>query len=200
MQGGRWKNWRDYEAAASTASISRGTSSTGWCGSRVRLKTYRYRAELFHDEPVPHGLGCVAGNISALRANKRYLEILELAAKEGEVRVDEALRSLLEMGESGEGKLNADTVQSLLLAGDMPLPATSIDIVEVSLSSFDELLCGTGSVAMSTPAPGLNPESGKQLNREYLLERCAYQRSVARSERKRRWAEAEKSLSYEQIS
>lgn len=79
-----------------------------------------------------------------MRANKRYLEILELAAKEGEVRVDAALRSLLEMGEPGEGKLNAEAVQSLLLAGDMPVPATSIDIAEVSLSSFDELLCGTG--------------------------------------------------------
>jgi hypothetical protein len=32
----------------------------------------------------------------------------------------------------------------LLVAGDMPVPVTSIDIVEVSLSSFDELLCGTG--------------------------------------------------------
>jgi len=81
---------------------------------------------------------------SPLRANKRYLEILELAAKEGEVRVDEALRCLLEMGESGEGKLNAEAVGALLLAGDMPVPVTSIDIAEVSLSSFDELLCGTG--------------------------------------------------------
>jgi hypothetical protein len=81
---------------------------------------------------------------SPLRANKRYPEILELAAKEGEVRVDEALRSLLETGESGEGKLNADTVRALLLAGDAPVPVTSIDIVEVSLSGFDELLCGTG--------------------------------------------------------
>jgi hypothetical protein len=45
------------------------------------------------------------------------------------------------MGEPGEGKLNAEAVQALLLAGDVPVPATSIDIAEVSLASFDELLC-----------------------------------------------------------
>jgi hypothetical protein len=78
---------------------------------------------------------------SPLRADKRYLEILELAAKEGEARVDEALRCLLEMGEAGEGKLNAEAVQALLLAGEAIVPATSIDIAEVSLTSFDELLC-----------------------------------------------------------
>ncbi len=49
-------------------------------------------------------------------------------------------------GESGEGKPNDGTVQSLPLCRlTMPLPGhRGIDIVEVSLSSFDELLCGTG--------------------------------------------------------
>jgi hypothetical protein len=103
---------------------------------------YRYRAELFPTSRFRMAWDALR-ETSPLRANKRYPEILELAAKEGEVRVDEALRSLLEMGESGEGKLNADTVRALLLAGDVPVPVTSIDIVEVSLSSFDELLCGT---------------------------------------------------------
>jgi hypothetical protein len=106
------------------------------------FENYRYRAELFPTSRFRMAWDALR-ETSPLRANKRYLEILELAAKEGEARVDEALRSLLEMGESGEGKLNADAVQALLLAGDMPAPATSIDIAEVSLSSFDELLCGT---------------------------------------------------------
>jgi hypothetical protein len=54
--------------------------------------------------------------------------------------VDEALRCLLETGEPGEGKLHAEAVRSLLRAGEAPVSATSIDIAEVSLSSFDELL------------------------------------------------------------
>jgi len=81
---------------------------------------------------------------SPLRANKRYLEILELAAKEGEARVDAALGCLLETGEQGEGKLNAQAVRALLLAGDVSAPVTRIDIAEVSLAGFDELLGGTG--------------------------------------------------------
>jgi hypothetical protein len=104
------------------------------------FENYRYRAELFPTSRFRMAWDTLR-ETSPLRANKRYLEILELAAKEGEVRVDEALRCLLEMGESGEGKLNAEAVQALLLAGDMPVPATSIDIAEVSLASFDELLC-----------------------------------------------------------
>jgi hypothetical protein len=106
------------------------------------FENYRYRAELFPTSRFRMAWDALR-ETSPLRANKRYLEILELAAKEGEVRVDEALRCLLEMGEPGEGKLNAEAVQALLLAGDMPVPVTSIDIAEVSLSSFDELLCGT---------------------------------------------------------
>ncbi len=81
------------------------------------FENYRYRAELFPTSRFRMAWDALRETSRLLRANKRYTEILELAAKEGEVRVDEALRSdLLEMGESGEGKLNADTVQALLLA------------------------------------------------------------------------------------
>ena len=104
------------------------------------FENYRYREELFPTSRFRMAWDALR-ETSPLRANKRYLEILELAAKEGEVRVDDALRCLLEMGEPGEGKLNAEAVRALLLAGDVPVPATSIDIAEVSLASFDELLC-----------------------------------------------------------
>jgi len=106
---------------------------------------YRYRDELFPTSRFRMAWDALR-ETTPLRADKRYLEILELAAKEGEARVDDALRSLLEMGEPGEGKLNVEAVRALLLAGDVPMPATSIDIAEVSLATFDELLCGTGVV------------------------------------------------------
>ena len=104
------------------------------------FENYRYRDELFPTSRFRMAWDALR-ETTPLRANKRYLEILELAAKEGEVRVDDALRCLLEMGEPGEGKLNAKAVRALLMAGDVPVPATSIDIAEVSLASFDELLC-----------------------------------------------------------
>ena len=104
------------------------------------FENYRYREELFPTSRFRMAWDALR-ETAPLHANKRYLEILELAAKEGEVRVDEALRCLLEMGEPGEGKLNAESVKSLLVAGGVLVPATSIDIAEVSLASFDELLC-----------------------------------------------------------
>ena len=79
-----------------------------------------------------------------VRANKRYLEILELAAKEGEARVDDILRCVLEQGEMGEGKLNAKVIAGILNEGAAVPAATNIDVDEVSLASFDELL-GSGS-------------------------------------------------------
>ena len=103
------------------------------------FENYRYREELFPASRFRMAWDALC-ETTPLRANKRYLEILELAAKEGEARVDEALRCLLEMGEPGEGKLNAEAVRAMLLAGGVPVPATSIDIAEVSLASFDELL------------------------------------------------------------
>ena len=106
---------------------------------------HRYRDELFPTSRFRMAWDALR-ETTPLRADKRYLEILELAAKEGEARVDDALRSLLEMGEPGEGKLNVEAVRALLLAGDVPMPATSIDIAEVSLATFDGLLCGTGVV------------------------------------------------------
>jgi hypothetical protein len=80
------------------------------------------------------------------RANKRYLELLEIAAKQGEARVDDALRCLLEQGEIGEGKLSAEAVLALLHEGSNLLPATHIAVADVSLSSFDELLGGASEV------------------------------------------------------
>jgi hypothetical protein len=44
----------------------------------------------------------------------------------------------------GEGKLNAETVLALLNEDSVLPPATSINVADVSLASFDELL-GKGS-------------------------------------------------------
>ena len=107
------------------------------------FENYRYREELFPTSRFRMAWDALR-ETTPMRANKRYLEILDLAAKEGEARVDEALGRLL--GECGEVKLNAQAVMALLLAGDVPASATSIDIAEVSLDGFDELLCGTGVV------------------------------------------------------
>lgn len=74
------------------------------------------------------------------RANKIYLEILHLAAQEGEARVDDALRTLMEQGEISAGKLTKETVQAMLaLESNLP-SVTQVAVAEVSLASFDDLL------------------------------------------------------------
>ena len=75
------------------------------------FENYRYREELFPTSRFRMAWDALRERCP-LRANKRYLEILEIAAKEGEARVDDALRFLLEQGEIGEGKLNAEAVSA----------------------------------------------------------------------------------------
>lgn len=103
------------------------------------FENYRYREELFPTSRFRMVWDALR-EVAPLRANKRYLEILKLAAEEGEARVDEALRGLLEKGEIGEGKLTAEAVRAVLGRETSVAPATHIAVAEVALSSFDELL------------------------------------------------------------
>ena len=103
------------------------------------FENYRYREELFPTSRFRMVWDALR-EVAPLRANKRYLEILKLAAEEGEARVDEALRGLLEEGEIGEGKVTAEAVRAVLRRETSVAPATHIAVAEVALSSFDELL------------------------------------------------------------
>jgi len=81
-------------------------------------------------------------------ANKRYREILQLAAQEGEAHVDEALRGLLEAGEIAEGKLTVEAVRAVLSQAVSLPPATQICVAEVALASFDELLSASSTMGV----------------------------------------------------
>ncbi|HWH56989.1 MAG TPA: IS21 family transposase [Terriglobales bacterium] len=109
------------------------------------FENYRYRDELFPTSRFRMAWDALR-EVTPQRANKRYLELLEIAAKNGEARVDDALRCLLEEGEIGEGKLSAEAVLALLNEESNLLPATQIAVADVSLSSFDELLGGVAEV------------------------------------------------------
>jgi len=109
------------------------------------FENYRYREELFPTSRFRMAWDALQ-ETSPARANKRYLEILELAEKEGEARVDHVLRCVLEQGEMGEGKLNATGIAGMLNEGATLPAATSINVDEVALASFDELLSGGSEV------------------------------------------------------
>lgn len=109
------------------------------------FENYRYRDELFPTSRFRMAWDALR-EVTPQRANKRYLELLEIAAKQGEARVDDALRCLLEEGEIGEGKLSAEAVLAFLNEESNLLPATQIAVADVSLACFDELLGGTSEV------------------------------------------------------
>lgn len=109
------------------------------------FENYRYREELFPTSRFRMAWDGLRES-APVRANKWYLEILELAAKEGEARVDDILRCVLEQGEMGEGNLNAKVIAGILHEGAAVPAATSINVSEVSLASFDELLGGGSAV------------------------------------------------------
>ncbi|MGH7817361.1 MAG: IS21 family transposase [Candidatus Binatia bacterium] len=105
------------------------------------FENYRYREELFPTSRFRMAWDALR-ELTPPRANKRYLEILQLAAQEGESRVEEALRGVLEQGEIGEGKLNVEAIRLALAQETYVLPVTDIAVAEVELASFDELLGG----------------------------------------------------------
>jgi hypothetical protein len=105
------------------------------------FENYRYREELFPTSRFRMAWDALR-EAAQPRANRLYLGILQMAAQEGEARVDEALRHLLEAGEIGEGKLSAAAVYAVLSEEANMAPATHIAVDEVVLASFDELLGG----------------------------------------------------------
>lgn len=103
------------------------------------FSNYRYREELFPTSRFRMSWDALR-EVDPLHANKGYLEILQLAAQEGEALVDGALRRVLEDGEIGPGKLNASALRRIL--SEAAPPVTDVAVAEVALASFDELLAG----------------------------------------------------------
>lgn len=103
------------------------------------LTSYRYREELFPTSRFRMAWDALR-ELAPLRANKRYLQILQLAAREGETLVDAALAQQFEQGEIGEGKLTLEAIQALLPSQTAMTPVIEVAVAEVELNSFDQLL------------------------------------------------------------
>ncbi len=97
---------------------------------------YRYREEMFPTSRFRMAYDALRQSTPG-RAIRHYLEILQLAAKEGEVQVDDVLRLLLDRGEAIAPDIVAEHLGD---AGDIPAP-TEIFIGSVDLRVFDELCC-----------------------------------------------------------
>jgi hypothetical protein len=99
------------------------------------FENYRYREELFptsrfrmaYDALKPTG---------GSGATKAYLRILELAAKETEFGVDQALCHLLDEGQP----ISVEAVAALVRREQVFPPATAVQVASVNLADYDTLL------------------------------------------------------------
>ena len=103
---------------------------------------YRYRDDLFPTSWFRLAYDAMREEHGPKRGSKEYLEILALAAKRGELAVEETIRVLL----GRRDPLNATAVADLTQQGAPPL-LTTVEVEPVSLTVFDELLCGDGVAA-----------------------------------------------------
>jgi len=101
---------------------------------------YRYQADLF-----PSSLFRVAYDRLQSQyaggegsADKQYLKILELAAKESEALVEAAIGRLCDLDQA----MSFEAVEALVLCGQKLAAPTCVQVDEVDLSAYDQLLSG----------------------------------------------------------
>ena len=99
---------------------------------------YRYRADLFPSSHFRMAYDALKEQ-SPLRADKEYLKILDLAASEGETRVEQILKEFLQR----EEELQAEIVEQCLKEQSGEIPACpEIEISSVDLNRYDHLISG----------------------------------------------------------
>ncbi|HSW50183.1 MAG TPA: hypothetical protein VLH09_08410, partial [Bryobacteraceae bacterium] len=98
---------------------------------------YRYQADLF-----PSSLFRVAydqlKSQYAGSADKQYLKILELAARENESLVEAAIGHLCDLAAA----MSFEAVEALVVCGQKLAAPTAVRVDEVDLSAYDQLLEG----------------------------------------------------------
>jgi hypothetical protein len=104
---------------------------------------YRHRQHLFPSSQFRQAYDLFQEAIPR-RADRRYLEILELAAKEGEARVEDALRLLLASAAGRTTLINQEAFREFLERCERVPDITDVRIAEVSLASFDQLFSVLG--------------------------------------------------------
>jgi hypothetical protein len=104
---------------------------------------YRYREQLFPTSSFRKAYDLLR-EVSPCRCDRRYLEILEQAAKEGEASVDDALRLLLTTASGKQTIVNKEAFSEFVSRCEQAPGITDIHIADVSLASFDQLFSQAG--------------------------------------------------------
>ena len=101
------------------------------------FENYRYQEDLFPTSRFRMAYDALRETAPG-RSSKEYLKILKLAAEQGEVQVDEALRELL--AGKAEVAITVESIGEWLAKLDTIAPVTMVEVAAVDLASFD-LLC-----------------------------------------------------------
>jgi transposase len=99
------------------------------------FENYRYKSDMFPSSYFRMAYDYLKRE-NPLRANKEYVSILYMAAKEGESLTESAIRHVL----SEEETLSAERVKQIIDRQNKLPPITDIAIDEISLKAYDELL------------------------------------------------------------
>jgi hypothetical protein len=105
------------------------------------FENYRYQEDLFPTSRFRMAYDALKETMPS-RCSKEYLKILKLAAEQGEVQVDEALRELLEG--KAEAVITVESISQLLAQLDGISPVTMVEVAAVDLASFDQLCTEMG--------------------------------------------------------
>jgi hypothetical protein len=104
---------------------------------------YRYRDHLFPSSQFRRAYDLLQ-TATPRRADRRYLEILQLPAQQGEARIEDALRLLLASASGQQAMVNRAAFEEFLERCEPAPDLTDVQIAEVSLASFDQLFTETG--------------------------------------------------------
>jgi hypothetical protein len=105
------------------------------------FENYRYQEDLFPTSRFRMAYDALKETTPS-RSSKEYLKILKLAAEEGEVQVDAALRELLEG--KAEAVITVESIGEVLAKLDTIPPVTMVEVAPVDLAGFDQLCTQMG--------------------------------------------------------
>ena len=100
------------------------------------FENYRYKDDMFPTSQFRIAYDILRRQHGIKQANKQYLKILELAAKENESSVNEALRYLINHADA----IDFNTVKQMVKSEQQPPAVTDIYIGDINLDSYDYLL------------------------------------------------------------
>jgi len=100
------------------------------------FENYCYKDDLFPTSLFRIAYDILRDNLTIRQANKEYLKILELAAKEGESLVNEALRLLINL----EQDICFEKIKEFIDSSQKPPEPTAVHIERVNINNYDLLL------------------------------------------------------------